>query len=78
MSNPTQDPDSISRDDVVWCYRNLLGREPESDTVIDWHCSNKSFRDLVEQFVKSAEFRVNIGAADASPQAASLLRTRIS
>jgi FkbM family methyltransferase len=61
---PTRVPNSeiVSRDDVVWCYRNLLGREPESDMVIDWHSRNESFRGLVEQFVTSAEFQTIRGA----------------
>lgn len=55
----------MSRDDVVWCYRNLLGREPESDAAVLFHSRSKSFRDLVEIFVKSPEFRAIIGAKDA-------------
>jgi FkbM family methyltransferase len=47
----------VSRDDVIWCYRNLLGREPESDVAIDWHSRNKTFAGLVEEFVISAEFQ---------------------
>lgn len=59
------DHESVSREDVVWCYRTLLGREPESEAVIDWHSRAKSFRELVEHFAGSAEFRANLGAARA-------------
>jgi FkbM family methyltransferase len=65
MPTPIQTSEFVSRDDVVWCYRNLLGREPESEMVIDWHSRNRSFRGLVEQFVMSAEFRTIRGAGKA-------------
>jgi FkbM family methyltransferase len=68
MPTPAQDCEAVSRDDVIWCYRNLLGREPESDTVIDGHSRNKSFRRLVQQFVDSAEFRTNMRAVKAAAQ----------
>jgi len=46
----------VSRDDVLWCHRVLLGREPESDEVVDSHLGARSFRELVERFVVSVEF----------------------
>jgi 2-polyprenyl-3-methyl-5-hydroxy-6-metoxy-1,4-benzoquinol methylase len=45
-----------TRDDVVWCYRFLLGREPESEEAILSHLNNKIFRDLILTFTSSAEF----------------------
>jgi hypothetical protein len=63
-----QNSEFVSRDDVVWCYRNLLGREPESEMAIDWHCRNESFRGMVEQFVTSAEFQAIRGAGKTSTQ----------
>src|ERR1700738_1532255 len=68
MPTPAQNCEAVSRDDVIWCYRNLLGREPESDTVVDGHSRNKSFRRLVQQFVDSAEFRTNMGAVKAAAE----------
>jgi FkbM family methyltransferase len=62
MPTRVQNSEFVSRDDVVWCYRNLLGREPESDMAIDWHSRNESFRGLVAQFVTSAEFQTIRGA----------------
>jgi predicted SAM-dependent methyltransferase len=46
----------VSREDVVWCYRHLLGREPESEQAVLAHLHVRSFRALAEQFVQSAEF----------------------
>lgn len=46
----------VSRDDVLWCYRHLLGREPESDEAVQAHLRFRSFRALAEHFVQSAEY----------------------
>ena len=46
----------ISREEVLWCYRNLLGREPESDATVRSHLDSTSFRALVKAFVRSPEF----------------------
>jgi SAM-dependent methyltransferase len=48
---------TVSRDDVIWCYRNLLNREPESELVIRQHGEVEDFRTLVRAFVESHEFR---------------------
>jgi SAM-dependent methyltransferase len=43
---------------VIWCYRSILGREPESDQVIQSHLSAKmNFRALVLRFIGSPEYR---------------------
>lgn len=47
---------TVSKEEVVWCYRNLLRREPESDEVVLAHCKARDFKDLVERFVRSTEF----------------------
>lgn len=44
------------RDDVVWCYRVLLGREPESEEAVRAHVRRGGLRPLVESFIASAEF----------------------
>lgn len=31
MSDTNSQPEGVSTDDVIWCYRHLLGREPDSD-----------------------------------------------
>jgi hypothetical protein len=75
MTTSIENSEFVSRDDVVWCYRNLLGREPESDMVIDWHSRNKSFRALVEQFVRSTEFEAITGAGKTRTQNTLMART---
>jgi SAM-dependent methyltransferase len=47
---------SVVREDVIWCYRNLLGRNAESEITIDSHLAFESVKDLVASFVHSAEF----------------------
>jgi uncharacterized Fe-S cluster-containing radical SAM superfamily enzyme len=59
--------EAVSREDVVWCYRNLLGREPESEAAVLSHASSKSFKRLVECFVRSPEYQAKAGAAKALP-----------
>lgn len=46
----------VSRDDIVWCYRRLLGREPESERAVRAYLGICGFRKLVECFVDSPEF----------------------
>jgi SAM-dependent methyltransferase len=57
----------ITAEDVYWCYRNLLGREPESEQMVQQHMSNASFRALVGCFVESKEFRNNRTARSYHP-----------
>lgn len=47
---------SVSRDDVIWAYRYILGREPESEKAIRAHQGN-SWRKLCEIFLSSGEFQ---------------------
>ena len=52
----------VSRDDVVWCYRTLLRREPESEAVVKDQMVHESLRALVHAFVESREFQQMKGA----------------
>lgn len=47
----------LAREDIVWCYRALLGREPESEQAIQSHLERGSLRQLVESFLGSPEFK---------------------
>jgi SAM-dependent methyltransferase len=50
---------TVTVDEVRWCYLNLLGREPESLSIIKHHASAvDDFPSLVLHFVRSQEFRV--------------------
>lgn len=48
---------SVSRDEVAWCYRTFLRREPESEAAIQSHLGHRSLRDLVQAFVESPEYK---------------------
>lgn len=48
----------VTRDDVLWCYRTLLEREPESEGVVRQHMLCRDFRTLAQAFVTSEEFVV--------------------
>lgn len=46
----------VTRQDVVWCYRHLLGREPESERVVEAGTLTPDFKKLVLGFISSQEF----------------------
>ena len=49
---------AVTEEDVVWCYRSFLGRNPESaETALRHASSAKDFRSLVLLFVSCQEFR---------------------
>ena len=57
----------LTREDVIQCYKTILGRDPENEEVIQHHLSNaKSFWDLVERAVHSDEFKSLIGHSAAT------------
>ena len=48
----------VSRDEVAWAYRKLLGREPESESVVIGHMKrHKSLPAMIEFFLESPEFK---------------------
>lgn len=47
----------IGRDDVVWAYRQILGRAPENEQVIAGHMRQPSVRTLVQAFMDSPEYQ---------------------
>lgn len=52
-------PSTVTTQDVLWCYRQLLGREPESDAAVASHLGHRDFRALVECFVECEEYRLD-------------------
>ena len=46
----------ISSEEVVWTYRVLFGREPESPEVVVAHMQSASFADFVQAAMLSPEF----------------------
>ena len=50
-------PSMISRSDVIEAYRAVLGRDPESEEVIQSHAAIRSIPELYRILVESEEFR---------------------
>lgn len=47
-----------TREQVIWCYQSILGRQPEDDAVVQqWVKTNKGFASMVKMFIDSAEFQ---------------------
>ncbi|MGD0400665.1 MAG: hypothetical protein ABSC04_17340 [Syntrophobacteraceae bacterium] len=47
---------SVTRDEVIWAYRLLLGRYPESESVIQLHTQCANIEALRKNFMLSSEF----------------------
>ena len=62
------EPREVTRAEVIWAYRMLLGREPGSEDEIRHQMADRSRRDLRESFLASREFRERIlGLAAPTP-----------
>lgn len=57
----------VSREDVVAAYRLMLGREPESEAVIEAHRVEQSLDDLSQRILRTPEFRRRISAEVRAP-----------
>jgi SAM-dependent methyltransferase len=56
---------TLTRDQVIECYRSMLGREPESEAVVDAALEDyPSLAALYKAFVLSEEFDKNSGGVD--------------
>jgi SAM-dependent methyltransferase len=58
----------VTRDDVIWCYRQMLGRTPESESVIASHTNTSDLKSLVSTFLQSDEFRESFALAVSGPK----------
>lgn len=47
---------TVSRDEVLWCYRMILGREPESEDTVRAKMKSPNRSSLREVFLRSPEF----------------------
>lgn len=47
---------AISKNEVIWCYRMILGREPESARAVAAHLASGSTAALRDAFIRSPEF----------------------
>lgn len=45
----------VTPEEIVWCYRHFLGREPEGEAAISPHLTHKTFRELADVFAASEE-----------------------
>jgi len=50
----------VTEADVIWAYRNFLGRAPENDAVVELHCHAEDLRTLCEILVNSDEFKERV------------------
>lgn len=67
MSETTLAGPRLNPEEVRMAYRLILGREPESEAVVAWHCDNvKTLAALSAAFLASDEFRGRNGAAPAA------------
>jgi hypothetical protein len=57
---------AVSHEEIAWCYRTLLGREPESEAAILSHATHDGLRSLIECIVASPEFRARTSVAPRS------------
>ncbi|WP_155637382.1 polysaccharide pyruvyl transferase family protein [Burkholderia cepacia] len=57
----------LSRDSVVWLYRVLLGRDPESEEIIMNALQAPSFDELRRSIVRSSEFQSHFSAGHEQP-----------
>src|SRR5579863_1473777 len=58
----------VTEDDVIWCYRNILEREPESPEAVA-HFTNgfSDVRELLKHFFESGEYGARQATLDALP-----------
>lgn len=64
--------EGVSREQVLWCYRTFLQREPESDEAVNSHLGHRDLQSLVQVFLGSDEYRrrlatAAVAAGNASP-----------
>jgi hypothetical protein len=55
----------ITREEIIWAYRCILGREPESELVIEGATSYPNFSSLRRAMIDSAEFQALEGSGAA-------------
>lgn len=58
---------SVTRDEVIWAYRMFLGRDPESEAVIEVQMGADNLNHLRGAFLGSDEFRRKFNPGPAAP-----------
>lgn len=60
--------EDVTPEQVEWCYREILGRPPENEAVIDQHLAGtRNFQSLILKFIRSKEFRTKKEARQGGP-----------
>lgn len=58
---------SVSREEVIWAYRMFLGRDPESEAIIDIQMGATDLTHLRQAFLGSDEFKRKFGGGSDLP-----------
>jgi hypothetical protein len=58
---------AVSREEVDWCYRLLLGRPPESEEALQSHRGCRRFEQLARAFIGSSEYQSRLRGRPAQP-----------
>lgn len=66
----------VTPEQVQWCYRSYLQREPESEAALKSHLTHPSLSSLVQSFMDSQEYRDRIAAEQAAAIAAAASAAR--
>lgn len=59
----------VSREQVLWAFRAILGREPESEVTVVLHMKCVDFPALREALIASNEFAKFLAAKGIAPKA---------
>ena len=58
----------VTRDEVIWCYRLILGREPESEEAIAHQQQYEDLEALRAFFLQSSEYKEKISIKSPTQQ----------
>ena len=65
LPEPVQDSSGpLTKDDVFWAFRYLLGRDPENEAVVEEHRAFGSYAALRARIMASEEFQRSVRPAD--------------
>jgi hypothetical protein len=59
---------AVSKDEILWCHRMILGREPESEDLVRAEIRSHNLSSLREAFLRSPEFVRRIDSSANQPQ----------
>lgn len=59
---------TVSREEILWCYRTLLEREPESEAAIRSNAGHHTFKALVQSVIASPEYKAKVARRTIRPK----------